>query len=258
MDLKKRFWEIDVLRGLAIGMMISYHFLFDLNYFGMYQLDISSGFLWFFARSTASIFLFLVGVSLSLSHSRAVLTGAYQIEGGMLFKYLKRGLKIFLLGLLVTLGTWLFIPQEFIVFGVLHFIGIAIILEYPFLNQKYLNLLLGLIFLITGILLAQQTFSSPWFLWLGLQPTGFITVDYFPLLPWLGVVSMGLFAGGILYKNYQRRFSLPDLSSNVFMKLLSFLGRHSLIIYLIHQPVLILVLYILGFLDLGSLLPLMN
>jgi len=253
MDLKKRFWEIDVLRGLAIVMMIIYHFLFDINYFGMYQLDISSGFLWFFARSTASIFLFLVGVSLSLSHSRAVIAGSYQIEGGMFFKYLKRGLKIFLLGLLITLATWLFIPQEFIVFGVLHFIGIAIILEYPFLNRKYFNLLLGLIFVISGIFLAQQTYSTPWFLWLGLQPSGFITVDYFPLLPWLGVVSFGLFAGGLLYKDYQRRFSLPDLSSNVFMKILSFLGRHSLIIYLLHQPVLILVLGILGFLDLSSL-----
>ena len=256
MDVKKRFWEIDVLRGLAILMMISFHFIFDLNYFGTVQLDISSGFLWFFARSTASIFLFLVGVSLSLSHSRAILTSAYQIEGGMFFKYLKRGLKIFLLGLLITLATWLFIPQEFIVFGVLHFIGIAIILEYPFLNQKYLNLLLGFIFIITGILIAQLTFSTPWLLWLGLQPNGFITVDYFPLLPWLGVVSLGLFTGGIFYKNYQRRFTLPDLSSNVLMKLLSFLGRHSLIIYLIHQPVLISVLYILGFLDLGILSPL--
>jgi len=256
MDVKKRFWEIDVLRGLAILMMISFHFIFDLNYFGTVQLDISSGFLWFFARSTASIFLFLVGVSLSLSHSRTILTSAYQIEGGMFFKYLKRGLKIFLLGLLITLATWLFIPQEFIVFGVLHFIGIAIILEYPFLNQKYLNLLLGFIFIITGILIAQLTFSTPWLLWLGLQPNGFITVDYFPLLPWLGVVSLGLFTGGIFYKNYQRRFTLPDLSSNVLMKLLSFLGRHSLIIYLIHQPVLISVLYILGFLDLGILSPL--
>ncbi|MGZ4857196.1 MAG: heparan-alpha-glucosaminide N-acetyltransferase [Methanobacteriaceae archaeon] len=258
MDLKKRFWEIDVLRGLAIVMMIIFHFLFDLNYFGVYPLDISSGFLWLFARTTASIFLFLVGVSLSLSHSRALLTGAYQIEGSMFFKYLKRGLKIFLLGLLITLATWLFIPQEFIVFGVLHFIGIAIILEYPFLNRRYLNLLLGVIFLGTGIFLAQYTFSFTWFLWLGLQPTGFITIDYFPLLPWLGVVSLGLFTGGILYKNYQRRFSIPDLSSHISMRFLSFLGRYSLIIYLIHQPVLILVLYLMGIHDLGNLSHLMN
>jgi uncharacterized membrane protein len=258
MDLKKRFWEIDVLRGLAIIMMVTYHFLFDLNYFGVYTLDVSSGFLWIFARSTASIFLFLVGVSLSLSHSRTVLTGSYQIEGRMWFKYLKRGLKIFILGLLVTLATWLFIPHEFIVFGVLHFIGIAIILEYPFLNRKYLNLFLGVIFLCIGILLAQYTFSFPWFLWLGLQPTGFITVDYFPLFPWLGVVSLGLFAGGILYKNYQRKFSIPDFSSHISMRLLSLLGRHSLIIYLIHQPILIMVLYILGIQDLGNISHLIN
>jgi uncharacterized membrane protein len=257
-DLNKRFWEIDVLRGLAILMMVTYHLIFDLTYFGVFPFNISSGVWWWFARSTAFIFLFLVGISLTLSYTRAELMGQKQEKKNLFPKYLKRGAKIFFLGLIITLGTWILIPDDFIVFGVLHFIGIAIILEYPFLNKKYLNLVLGVIFIIAGFILAQFTVNYPWFLWLGLKPAAFITVDYFPLLPWLGVVSLGLFAGKTLYPDYKRRFQLQDLSQNSFMGIFTFLGRHSLLIYLLHQPILILILYLMGVLDLGNLFYFIN
>ncbi|MDI3548951.1 MAG: hypothetical protein PWQ15_53 [Methanobacterium sp.] len=258
MDLNQRFWEIDVLRGLAIVMMVTYHFLFDISFFGVYPLNVSTGILWWLARLTAFVFLFLVGVSLVLSHSRAELKGQ-NLEGrGFFFKYLKRGVKIFLLGILISMVTWIFIPQEFIVFGVLHFIGIAIILEYPFLNKKYLNLALGIFFIILGLILAQFTVNYPWLLWLGMKPVEFVTVDYFPLLPWLGVVSLGLFAGQTLYQGYKRKFHLPDCSKNPFILSFSFLGRHSLLIYLLHQPLIIIILYLLGALDLGNLFYFLN
>jgi len=70
-NLEKRFWEIDFLRGLAIIMMILFHLLYDLNYFGEYNLNLHSGFWWYFARMTATIFILLVGISLTLSFSRA-------------------------------------------------------------------------------------------------------------------------------------------------------------------------------------------
>jgi len=257
-DLNKRFWEIDVLRGLAILMMVTYHLVFDLTYFGVFPFNVSSGLWWWFARSTAFIFLFLVGISLTLSYTRAELKGLKQEKKSLFPKYLKRGVKIFFLGLLITLVTWIFIPEDFIVFGVLHFIGIAIILEYPFLNKKYPNLILGIIFIVSGFVLAQFTVNYPWLLWLGLKPAEFVTVDYFPLLPWLGVVSLGLFAGKTLYPDYKRRFHIPDLSKNQFTGIFSFLGQHSLLIYLLHQPILILILYLMGVLDLGNLFQFIN
>jgi uncharacterized membrane protein len=243
--LYKRFWEVDSLRGLAISMMITYHFLFDLTFFGIYSFDVYSGFLWVFARLTAFTFIFIMGVSLTLSNSRAQITGKYR-EGGLFKKYLKRGLKIFSLGLLITLITWIFIPQEFIIFGILHFIGISIILSYVFLKSKYLNLFLGIGLILLGIYLGNFTFDFNWLVWLGFIPNNLDTVDYFPLIPWFGVVLIGLFFGGLLYKNYQRQFKIPDLSKNYFVKTFSFLGRNSLIIYLIHQPILIIILYLLG------------
>ncbi|MDO5835600.1 MAG: heparan-alpha-glucosaminide N-acetyltransferase [Methanobacterium sp.] len=255
-DLNKRFWEIDVLRGLAILLMVVYHLIFDLTYFGIFYFNLSWGVLWWFARVVAFIFLFLVGVSLNLSYTRTQLQGK---ENKAIFKkYFKRGVKIFSLGLLVTLATWIFIPEDFIVFGVLHFIGIAIILEYPFLNKKYFNLVLGFIFILIGFILAQFTVNYPWLLWLGLKPAWFITVDYFPLLPWLGVVSLGLFTGKILYPSYERKFDLRDLSKSPVIEIFSFMGRHSLLIYLLHQPLLILILYLMGVLDLENLINFIN
>jgi uncharacterized membrane protein len=257
MNLNKRFWEIDFLRGLAIIMMISYHFLFDLSFFGIYPLNTSSGFLWYFPRIIAATFIFLVGISLYLSYTRAEMSGTYLIERDFFFKYLKRGLWIFSLGLLITLATWIFIMADFIIFGILHFIGLAIILQYPFLRlnerYRYLSLVAGLIFITAGLYLAFFTFNFSWLLWLGFIPQNLHTVDYFPLLPWLGVVSLGIFTGGILYKNYQRRFNLPDLSRYLPVKTFSFLGRHSLLIYFIHQPILITLLYILGVLNISYL-----
>lgn len=249
----KRFWEVDSLRGLAVVLMIGYHFLFDLTFFGIYDLDVNSGFPWFLARITASTFIFLMGLSLTLSRSRAELSGNY-IHKSLFKKYLFRGSKIFCLGLLITLITWIFIPQEFIIFGILHFIGLSIILAYPFLKRKYFDLILGIGIILTGIYLQTLYFDFSWLMWLGFVPSTLQTVDYFPIFPWFGIVLLGIFSGRLLYKNYQRQFKLPDLSQNIVVRSFSFLGRNSLIIYLIHQPILIILLYFLGAVTINNFL----
>jgi uncharacterized membrane protein len=246
LDLNQRFWEIDSLRGTAILMMVIFHLIFDLYYFGIYNFNIHSGFLWWFARITAFIFIFLVGVSLSLSYSRTILLNNYGSQKNLFFKYLKRGLKILGYGLIITAMTWIFIGEGFIIFGILHLIGIAIILEYPFLKCKYVNLFLGIIFIVAGIYLMSFRFDFYGLLWLGFTPYNFYTIDYFPLLPWLGVVSLGIFLGNTLYEDYTRHFKMPDFSKYSLVKVSGFLGRHSLLIYIIHQPILIILLLILA------------
>jgi uncharacterized membrane protein len=219
-------------------MMIIFHAIFDMNYFSSYRIDIQSGFWWFFVRITASIFILIVGVSLTLSYSRAI-----KERKDLLMKYLYRGTKIFSWGLIITLITWLFFRQEFIVFGVLHFIGLSIILAYFFLRFRLLNLLLGAVFILIGIYLANLTVGFSWLLWLGFTPQNFYTFDYFPILPWFGLVLLGLFLGNTLYPNGKRRFKIREIK-NPATDLFCFLGRHSLLIYLIHQPILIALLYI--------------
>ncbi len=234
------------MRGIAILMMIVFHVLFDLAYLGAYTLNARSGFWLYFARATATIFLLLVGISLTLSFSRA-----QRMHGTrkLYLKYLRRGLKIFAWGLVITVITWLVVSEGFVVFGILHLIGISIILAYPLLKHRYANLELGTVLIALGIYVKNVTVDEPWLLWLGLTPTNFYTLDYFPLVPWFGVVLIGVFLGNSLYANYTRSFKLRDLSTFPIIRFLTFLGRHSLLIYLVHQPILIMVLAFFGFVD---------
>ncbi|MFH1240394.1 MAG: heparan-alpha-glucosaminide N-acetyltransferase [Candidatus Diapherotrites archaeon] len=238
----ERFWEIDSLRGIALlGMLLS-NLITDLAYFNFLDINISSGFWWWFARIVAGTFIFLVGVSLTLSYSKAKQKIS---EKQLLLKYIKRGLKIFSWGLAITLVTWIFIPQDFVVFGVLHLIGVAIILSYPFLNKKLPNLIYGIFIFLFGLWLSNFTFDFNLLLWLGFIPANFHTVDYFPLLPWFGVILLGIYSGNRFYENYKRTFAVPKWKNSLSVKGLSFLGKHSLKIYLIHQPIILIILFFL-------------
>lgn len=232
---QKRFWEIDALRGIAIISMIGYHIYFDTYFLNIFELD------YYQAPFIGAMFIFLVGVSLTLSYSRVENTlKSYQIT----LKFIKRGLFIFGLGLVITFFTWIFVPDAFIVFGVLHCIGISIIISYPFIRGKIINIVLGSILILIGVwLYTAFTWNFSWFFWLGFIPSRFYTLDYFPLLPWFGVVLIGISIGNILYPHGKALFSLPDLSQKRLVKLLSYLGRHSLIIYFIHQPIILGILF---------------
>jgi uncharacterized membrane protein len=238
----KRFWEVDALRGVAIMLMVAFHIMFDLDFIGAFSFGLSKEF-WFFApRLIAAMFIFLVGLSLYISYSRA----AKKYEGRRLFaKYLMRGLKIFGLGMIITAVTWIYMPDFAIVFGVLHFIGKATIMAYPLMRlgrwNEYLSL--GALLLLVGSMLLMTTVSFPWLLWLGLPPAGFQTLDYFPLLAWFGVVLMGMYFGNLLYKGGKRVLRIRD-NQSLPVRFFSFLGRHSLLIYFLHQPVILAIIYL--------------
>jgi len=239
---KSRFWELDLIRGIAVVMMVLFHLAFDLNFFGINELDIHSGFWFYLARITASIFILLAGVSLVLIASKFESKNYNQL----FMDFFKRGMIIFSLGIIITAATYLTIGKGFIIFGILHFIGLSIILAYPFLNLKRLNAVMAIIIIALGLYLQNLDFDFPWLLWLGLTPSGFYMVDFFPLLPWFGLILIGIYLGDELYGGYKRRIELCDLSSYSFVRPLTFLGRNSLAVYLIHQPLLILALYLLG------------
>lgn len=237
----ERFWEIDFLRGLFIILMILFHILYDLNYFDILKINFSSPSFQSYIYINATPFLLLVGVSLTLSYSRAKKT---LTDKELHKKFLLRGLQIFCYGLIITLVTWFYLGEGFIIFGILHCIGISIILAYPFLwFQKYV-LPTGILLTVTGFFLKTMTFDFYWLLWLGFIPSTFFTVDYFPLLPWFGVVLVGIFIGNKFYKDNKRTFNLKDMSVYKPVKFFCFLGRHSLVIYLLHQPVVIGLIYL--------------
>jgi uncharacterized membrane protein len=151
-----------------------------------------------------------------------------------------RGAGIFLLGLLVSLCTLLFLREGFIVFGILHLIGISIILSPLFFRYKKWNIILGFLCITIGFVFS--TLNGPmWLLPLGIHPITFYSVDYEPIFPWFGVVLTGMGLGDLLYPKGVRSFTLPQIPE-IFVRPLAFMGRHSLIIYLVHQPVIILLI----------------
>jgi uncharacterized membrane protein len=237
MNAVSRYPEIDMMRGIAILMMILFHTVFDLSFFRVSAIDISSGLWKYFAYSTATLFLLIVGISLTISHTRA----AGSLSGYRLArKFVHRGAGIFLLGLLVTSGTWLYLKEGFIIFGILHLIGVSVMISPLFFRFKKYNLVWGLLFIVTGYFLA--TVSGPvWLLPLGIHPTDFWSVDYEPVFPWMGVVLSGMGMGEYLYPGGVRRFALPRIPA-FFIQPLAWLGRHSLVVYLVHQPLIIVLL----------------
>jgi len=235
----KRFWEIDLLRTVAIVMMITFHVLYLLNYFHIDNTGVPGvhyGFWWWFPRVTGGTFIFAAGVSLTIAYYRSKRTSGF----------LLRGLKIFAWGMGITLLTWLIAPDAYVRFGILHFFGIAFIFAPFFLRFRYMNLILGAALMALGTYLLEQRIlvDFPWLLWLGLIQHGFSTLDYWPLLPWFGLFLVGMFFGKILYPQGNRRFNIHEFSNPV-TSALTLPGRHPLVIYLAQWPIVIGILFAL-------------
>ena len=232
---RPRLWEIDTLRGLAVVAMIFFHFMWDLWFMRLTTQDIPGPAWQAFARGIGGTFTFLLGLSLVLSAANLRRKGARPLPA-----MLKRGLIVFGCGMLVTIGTYFFVPDEYVRFGILHHAGAAIMLGALLLPAPAWVLLpAGLALIALGANLNAQTVDYPWLIPFGLTQAGVGMVDYYPLLPWFGVAMLGMAAGKWLYADGLRRFALPDLSGNRLFAGLRWLGRNSLAVYLVHQPLLI-------------------
>ncbi len=216
--------------------MIFFHILYDLNFFSITNFRIYSGILLYIARLSASIFVVLVGISLSISYSRV----ENRLKtNDIIMKFIKRGLKTLILGVVISVITWFYIPRGFVVFGILHFIGLSIILSLIFIRYRYINIIFGSFFIIVGLYLKTLTFNFNILIPLGFIPNNFWTIDYFPLFPWFGIILIGISIGNLIYPNFKRKYEIKDLSKNLFVKSFCFLGRNSLFIYFLHQPIII-------------------
>lgn len=232
-----RLWEIDALRGVAVVLMVCYHLIWDLAYFDLLAVNVAALPWQVFARSIGSLFLLILGISLTLRAARAPLLTHWA---------LRRGAILFGLGMLITLATFFIIGESYVRFGILHALGSALVLALPFVRAPvWLSVLTALVLIATGAYLNFQAVTFPWLIWLGLPQAGVVMVDYYPLLPWAGVTLLGVAIGNALYPAGTRRFALPDSSDWLPVRAARWMGRHALLIYLLHQPVLFGVLSLL-------------
>jgi len=212
-------------------MMIAYHTAFALSYLGIARIPVTTGFPRLFALTTASLFIFLAGMSLHISRAR----GGPQGQGGRGF--ILRGLRILALGLVITLVTFVFIPESPVIFGILHFLGTMILISPILPLSSWKNYLLGTAAIVTGFLVLPIT-GPIWTIALGIRPAAFASLDYVPLFPWAGVFLFGLGAGALFYPGGapQLRWTPPQ---NWVVNGTTLLGRHSLVIYMIHIPIIL-------------------
>ncbi len=201
--------------------MIVFHFGVDGNMLHYWAFDTHGWPLVLFMRLGQFLFLGLVGVSVFLS-SRGFKAQSV------------RGLKIFGCGLLVTAGTYLVFPHDYVRFGVLHLIGVSVPLLALFKGRELWALLAAAGFYGVSFVLPAVELSSSWTLPFGLPPEHFSSLDYFPIFPWMAVPLCGLWLASKLYA--QRK----ETALAIFAKVPGsrWLGRHSLAVYLLHQPIL--------------------
>lgn len=211
--MKDRFWQIDAWRGMAIVGMIIYHFLVDIELLfdvpiGVFKMPVV-----LLARGVATLFIFLAGVSATIKFKKNKDKGTKNI----IFSFTKKaGVILFWAGM-ITAVTYFMFPKDYIFFGILHFMAVSTILIIPLLYWKNSYLLIALGLTIIGLNLVMQKIIV----------LNFSSLDYFPLIPWFGVVIFGIVAGRVIVFDKSNKRNL-----------LTIIGQKSLMIYLLHQPIL--------------------
>lgn len=234
-----RFWEVDFARGIGIIMMVISNFVTDLQYFLNYSQH--QPFWKVFAYTTASIFVFISGLSFWISYSRSIKKNSKPYK-----KYFIRSGKLFGLGILITLTTYLLLESGTVYFGILHFLGAANILAILFYSFGKLNFFLALFFILGSFIVSDITLNTYLLLPFGIIPENFFTLDYFPVFPWFGVYLLGLTFGSTAYPQGTRKPDIP-FPKMPLVEFICWAGRNTLKIYIIHQPVLVgLLLLIYG------------
>ena len=219
---------LDALRGAAVLAMIAYHFGFDLNTLGWLHQDLNHDWRWLTARALIlGSFLFVAGAGVAFAEARNT----------PLKTQLLRIARIAAAALLVTAGSWLAFPKSAIYFGTLHAIAAMGLAMLAVPRGVWPACALGVTALVFGNLYSSNVFDQPALAWLGLMTHKPVTEDYVPLLPWFGVCLIGYGAAHSVI----RRPSMFNALARPARKRqrLAWIGRHSLVIYLLHQPLLL-------------------
>ncbi len=222
-----RFDRLDALRGLAIVWMAAYHFAFDLNHFGLLQPRQAPNAdpLWIANRTLIlSLFLFCAGFGQAVA-----------LRAGQGWpRFWRRWVQVAGCAALVSLGSWLVFPHSWISFGVLHALAVMLIAARLLAPRRAALWPLAAAALLLPALWRHEVFNGPWLSWAGLVTRKPITEDYVPLLPWFGVLLLGLAVGRWVLVR-RPRWLAGALARP--LRPLAVLGRWSLSFYMLHQPV---------------------
>ena len=240
--MTQRLDRIDLLRAAAMLWMTAYHFCFDLNFFRLIREDFYRDPFWTWQRTAiVSLFLFTAGLAQAVAVH----------QGQTWARFWRRWLQVAGAALLVTAGSLLVFPNSFIYFGVLHGIAVMLIVVRLTAGWGAWLWLLGALAIGAKLLapaLMQvfpvlEVLNTPWLNWLGLISRKPVTEDYVPLLPWLGVMWWGMAAGRWTARE-RPQWLRSGAPLRGVRRVLVLLGQWSLSYYLLHQPVLMALIWL--------------
>jgi len=228
---ENRLTELDSLKALALVMMLVSNFVSDLSFFKIMEVSKGDSW-WYLARTTASLFVCISGISYYLANR----------QNTDFWVVLTRTQRLLFWALAITIITYFFQPDAYIRFGVLHLLALASIVAFPFVKRPIFGFLVGF------ALFFLPLSSEPLSVWLGLRETGFFAVDYFPLNPWLGLFFISMASAKYIYPEGK------SLTSIIWPEKWLWLGRNTLLIYVFHQPFLIAILLLTGIVNFDQIL----
>lgn len=214
----KRIWEIDFIRAIAIILMVIFHIVYDLNEFVDINIDYQNGFWYWEGKVSALLFIFLAGISCGYSKNNV-----------------KRGIKVLAFAMVITFITYILFREQYVRFGILHFLGISMLL-FPLL-KRINNLFLftsAMVIALAAAPLKSVLADTSLLLPLGVMYRGFTSVDYYPLSPYLSMFILGILAYKLYY--YKKRSLFKFSYENEYISMIS---KNSLMIYLLHQPIIV-------------------
>ncbi|RYH06413.1 heparan-alpha-glucosaminide N-acetyltransferase [Tropicimonas sp. IMCC6043] len=234
--LPGRIVAVDIGRGVAIIGMVIFHFVFDLEFLGILPRGTTLSGPWaIFARTVAGSFLFFAGVSLVLAHRSGIKWRSF----------LRRSAVIALAALAVSVGTFAFAPNAFVYFGILHAITVA-----RFAGLAFLRLPSGITAAVAGLVFVlphyvqSAAFDTRWLAWIGFSLNRPLALDFEPVFPWLAPCLLGIAATRVaLRKGVLHRLARRGRSAGPLARALGWAGRNSLVIYLLHQLLMLPLLW---------------
>jgi len=224
-----RLGRIDALRGFAMLWMAAFHFSFDLNHYGYLSpaQDFYRDPLWTVQRTCIlSLFLLCAGLG----------QAAAQAAGQRPARFWRRWAQVVACALLVSAGSAVMFPKSWIAFGVLHGIAVMLVVVRWAAPLRLALLPLGVLAIALPFVVQHPFFDAPYANWIGLVTHKPVTEDYVPVLPWLGVMMIGLAAGQWLLQRRRERLAAPLPAA---LAPLALLGRWPLSFYMLHQPLFI-------------------
>ncbi len=232
---RPRFAIVDIARGGAIIAMVAYHLCWDLSYFRFIAADVGYDPEWvLIARSILAVFLFLAGVSLVLGHGSGIRWRSFW----------RRWIFVLAGALAITVATWFAFPQSFVYFGVLHAIALFSLLGLAFVRTPlWLAVVVATVIIALPFFYSDPLFNEKAWSWLGFWQVPPPANDLVPVFPWFGAVLLGIIATRLVLASGLAPRLAAIAPTGRLPRLLAFLGRWSLLIYLLHQPILLGLIY---------------